>query len=188
MTKPYSKKSFKKDYGTPIATAKKHWVVYILPLLLIASGIALLGSNEISIKVTGGILILGSLLRAIQIAGEKWHLTKDHLFIERGMGPKKTYQKVPVTDLYRSSTSTNKIGRALNFGSVTAKRRSDHCSGLRHSIISNPKQFHLHINALVQNSPAKDLNKFYELKEHGIITDNEYNIIKLGYITNHHLS
>ena len=186
--KSYSKKSFKKDLGTPITTAKKHWVAYILPLLLTASGIALLSTNEGLLKVTGGILLLGSVIRMIQIGSEKWHLTEEHLFIERGIGPKKTYQKVPVTDLYKSSTSTNKIGRKLNFGSVTAKRRSDHCTGLRHSIISNPKQFHLHISTVVQNSSAKDLNKFYELKEHGIITENEYDIIKLGYITKHHLS
>jgi hypothetical protein len=186
--KTYSKKSFRENFGTPIATAKKHWVVYLLPLILIAAGVSLLYMSEILPKVLGTIMILGGAFRMIQIASVKWHLTEDHLFIESGIGRGKKYQQVPVYDIYKSSTSTTKVGRVFNFGTVVAKRRSEHCTGLRHSIVSNPKQFHSHIHTLVQKSPAKDLNQIYELREKGLISESEYNVMKLGYITQHHLS
>lgn len=186
--KSYSKKAFKENYGNPIATAKKHWVVYILPLLLIACGTALLYMSELLPKILGTVMIIGGVIRIVQIAAVKWHLTEEHLFIESGMGKRKKFQQVPVYDIYRSSASTNRVGKVFNFGTITAKRRSEHCTGLRHSIISNPKQFHSHIHSLVQKSPAKDLNHIYELKEKGIISESEYNLMKLGYVTKHHLS
>ena len=182
-----SKKSIQKEIANPIATAKKHWVVYILPVLLIISGTFLLNADSMMARVAGGVIVLAALIRIIQVSNTRWHLTENNLFIQSGVFRKK-YEQVPVFDLYKSDASSTKIGKALNFGSITARRRSDHCTGLRHSIVANPKQFSSHIESVVRKSPAHELNKIYGLKEKCVISENEYNIMRLGFITREHLS
>ncbi|WP_423148435.1 hypothetical protein [Rubrolithibacter danxiaensis] len=185
----YNKKSKRQASTTPLVTAKKHWIVYVLPLLFTFSGFVFLSQGSIFAKVTGLVIIFFSLRYILRKASVKLHLTHDHLFIETGVLPWfKKYYEIPLFDVYKTSASINRIGRFLNNGTVSARNREDHTDIVSHINIANPQDFANQVNMLVQKLPVHDLNKLYELKERGAISEHEYNIMKLGFITHKYLA
>lgn len=182
--KVHSKKTFKAKKITLLTTAGKHPIVYIVPLIFTLAGIFLIGFEELSFKGAGLLLALAGIYHILKKASVKWHLTPDHLYIETGVWPwSKSFTEIPVYDIYKSSTKIDFLGRVFNIGTVKAKRRFDDCSGFSHSNIANPEEFTKHLELLVQKLPSHGLNNLYELREKGMISEHEYNIVRLGHIT-----
>ncbi len=187
--KVHSRKTFKAKNTKPLlVTAKKHWIVYIIPLLFTVAGITLIGFEEITFKSSGFLLTGLSVYHILKKASVRWHLTNDHVYIETGAWPwSKSYTEIPVYDIYKSSANVHFFGKVLNIGTIKAERRVENCPGFIHYNISNPEEFTKHLNLLVKKLSAHNLNNLYELREKGMISEHEYNIIKLGYITKQYL-
>lgn len=182
-------KSPKKDLK-PLITAKKHWIVYVLPAVLVMAGLVLAIGEQPLFKAAGASLSLFGLFLILKRATEKWHLTDQHLIMEEGIMPwTKKYHEVSVHDIYKTQTdSTPRLKKLFNVGSVKARRRADNCLGFKHSFVANPEEFSNKLQTIVQKLPSNDLNTLYELKEKGAISETQYNVMKLGYVTHQHLS
>ncbi|PWG79814.1 hypothetical protein [Pararcticibacter amylolyticus] len=191
----------KNNTHEPIATAKKHWIVYVVPSLLVFSGAILLSNGTVSLKTLGAALALAGVGLAVKRANEKWHLTENHLVMETGILPWfKNYIEVPVKDIYKTDfntvkidykTSFRKIGLKRHFnsiGNISTKRRDMQCRGFSASYIAHPEIFTRKMQLHVQKQPEHSLNQLFELKEKGAISEHEFNIMKLGHITKIHLS
>ncbi|WP_207425415.1 hypothetical protein [Pedobacter sp. SYSU D00535] len=183
------KKSSKKTYQ-PVITAKKHWIVYLLPSLLVAAGVILVLNDAVAAKVAGAVALVLGFYQILKKSNEKWHLTDEHLVMEKGVLPwAKEFQEVSVTEIYKTHTHPHpKLKKFLNVGHVRTQRRADDCTGFHHSYIANPQEFSSQLQAMVHKSPASNLNTLYELKEKGAISEKEYNLIKLGHVTQQFLS
>lgn len=178
----------KKNYQ-PIAIAKKHWIIYILPFLFIIAGIVFLNNDQLFFKIAGSAAVFAGLFYSLRKANEKWLLTEEHLVIQKGILPAfRKYQEVPVHEIYKTYTETGKLGRFVNLASINTRRRADNCTGLRHSNIANADEFTNELQLMVQKLPSHGLNQVYELKEKGAISESEYNLIKLGHVTRQYLS
>lgn len=188
MKKSKGKSSKKKIQ--PVATARKHWIVYILPTAFVIAGIILLNGEQVFFKGAGLLIMLFGFYRILAKANEKWHITDEHLVMEEGILPwSKKYQEVPVHDIYKTHAEAHpKLKRYFNVGNVKTRRRADDCSGLHHSFIAAPDEFTSHLQLMVQKLPSNNLNTLYELKEKGAISEHEYNLMKLGHVTQQHLS
>ncbi|MFD2164175.1 hypothetical protein ACFSJU_17330 [Paradesertivirga mongoliensis] len=182
-------KAPKKDLR-PVMTAKKHWIVYILPAAVVIAGLALVTGEHPIFKAAGAGLSLFGLVLILKRATEKWHLTDQHLIIEEGIMPwAKNYHEVSVHDIYKTQTDANpRLKKLFNVGTVKARRRADNCLGFKHSFVANPEEFSDKLQTIVQKLPSNNLNTLYELKEKGAISETQYNVMKLGHITHQHLS
>lgn len=182
-----NKKTNKKQ--TPLATAKKHWIVYVLPSLFVLAGLILLNNQAAAFKGAGLLVVLLGFSLILKKANEKWHLTDNHLIIEKGVLPwAKKYMEVPVADIYKTDFTPGKLSRFFKLGNINTRRRSEECTGFSSAFIANPDRFSGHVQLLVQKQPEHSLNQLFELKEKGMISEHEFNIIKLGHVTSRHLS
>lgn len=182
-------KAPKKDLR-PVMTAKKHWIVYVLPAALVIAGLVLVLGEQPLFKAAGASLSLSGLFLVLKRGTEKWHLTEQHLIIEEGIMPwAKNYHEVSVYDIYKTQTDANpRLKKLFNVGTVKARRRADNCLGFKHSFVANPEEFSNKLQTIVQKLPSNNLNTLYELKEKGVISESQYNVMKLGHITHQHLS
>ena len=182
-------KSPKKDLK-PVMTAKKHWIVYVLPTVFVIAGLVIVTGEQSLVKAAGASLSLSGLFLILKRATQKWHLTDQHLIIEEGIMPwAKKYHEVSVHDIYKTQTEAHpRLKKLFNVGNVKARRRADSCLGLKHSFVANPEEFSNKLQTIVQKLPSNNLNTLYELKEKGAISETQYNVMKLGYVTHQHLS
>lgn len=182
-------KSSKKDLK-PMMTSKKHWIVYVLPTVLVIAGLVFVIGEQPIFKAAGAAVSLLGLFLILKKATEKWHLTDQYLIIEEGIMPwAKKYQEVSVHDIYKTQTDANpRLKKLFNLGNVKARRRVDNCLGFKHYFMANPEEFSNKLQAIVQKLPTHNLNTLYELKEKGAISETQYNVMKLGYVTHQHLS
>lgn len=184
-----NKKATQAKHARPVITAKKHWIVYLFPLSVIAAGIALFLMPQLIAKIISAALLLMGFILLIKKLSFKWHVTTEHIFVESGFGfTRKKYQQMPVFDVYKSSASVNTIGRILNFGTITTTQRENGDSMISHTNISNAKEISEYLNRYVKTLPTHPLNQVYELKEKGIISEQEYNLVKMGHITKQYLA
>jgi len=174
----------------PTITAKKHWIVYAVPAAVTTAGLFLLASQETNIKSLGVGLVVAGLAWAISKASEKWHLTDQHLIMEKGILPwAKKKHEIAVHDIYKSSAEGHKLSKYFRLGHIRTRRRADDCTGFSHSFITNHEEFSSAIEKRVKkHQSANSLNQVYELKEKGAISAHEYNLIKLGHVTQQFLS
>lgn len=181
--------SSKKDLK-PVMTAKKHWIVYILPTVFVLAGLVLVLGDQPLLKAAGAAVSLFGLFLIMKKATEKWHITDQHLIMEEGLMPwAKKYHEVSVQDIYKTQTNANpRLNRLFNVGNVKARRRADNCLGFTHSFMANPEEFSSKLQMMVQKLPSNNLNTLYELKEKGAISEAQYNVMKLGHVTHQHLS
>lgn len=184
------KKKAKKQNHQPVVTAKKHWIVYVVPTLIVCAGIVLFNNDTTFFKAAGFAVMLFGFYQILSKANEKWHLTDHHLVIEKGILPwAKKYEEVSVQDIYKTNTNNTRLSKYFsNLGHLNTRRRADDCSGFSHSNIADPELFSKALELRVQSLPSHSLNQVYELKEKGAISEKEYNLIRLGHITQQHLS
>jgi len=174
----------------PTITAKKHWIVYAVPAALILAGVVLVSNEDSTIKGIGAVLAVAGLIWAISKANEKWHLTDQHLVMEKGVLPwSKQKHEISVHDIYKASSEHHKLNKYFRMGHIRTRRRADDCSGFSHSFITNHEEFSKAIEHRVKkHDSAHSLNQVYELKEKGAISSKEYELIKLGHVTQQFLS
>lgn len=179
----------KKNTQTPLATAKKHWIVYIAPTLITIAGLALMASNNVTYEGSGAFLALVGLGWILKKANEKWYLTESHLVMEKGILPwSKKSVEVPVKELYKTEYEPVRIKKPLPMGTISTRRRADNCAGFRSSFMAYPERFSQQVEYHLKRQPEHSLNQLFELKEKGAISEHEFNIMKLGHVTKMYLS
>ena len=172
--------------ATVISTAQKHWIVYLVPVLFIAAGLILLLLEPFFAHLAGSFLILGSLIRIVQVSTVKWVLTPEHLFVREGWPWSKHYQQIPVYDLYKIDTQKGKFSRFFNLHTLsTADRES--AKEVTHINISNAHEFTSEVAKVLKKTNVATLNKAHELKEQGVLSAEEFNLLNLGVLTQKHL-
>ncbi len=107
-----------------IYCAKKHWIIYVIPILLIIVGIigilpTIYGVGFVRLI---GLALLYLLFRGvrsiIRIETSKIFLTKTHLTISTGLFGKTIYD-ISLQKLEGVALSQNMFGKMLNFGILT---------------------------------------------------------------------
>jgi hypothetical protein len=173
----------------PTITAKKHWIAYAIPSVIATAGFVLLTNQDSALKGLGAVVAVTGLIWAINKASEKLHLTDQHLILEKGLPWSKKKQEIHVHEIYKTSTEHHKLSKYFRMGHIRTRRRADDCSGFNHAFMSNHEEFSRAIQKRIQkHDSAHNLNQVFELKEKGAISAHEYNLIKLGHVTQQFLS
>lgn len=172
--------------ATVLSTAKKHWIVYLFPIGFILLGLILLSVQGFAYHLLGAFFIFGSLTRIIQVSTVKWVLTPEYLFVREGWPWAKQYQQIPVFDLYRIEDQKGKFSRFFNVSTLTTADR-EFAKAVSHINISNASQFTSEVTKVLNRTNVSTLNKAMDLKEQGALTAEEFNVLKLGVMTQRHL-
>ncbi|MDB5013122.1 MAG: Short C-terminal protein [Daejeonella sp.] len=172
--------------ATVLSTARKHWIVYLFPVIFIVVGLLLLSLEQFSQHLLAAFFILGSLIRIVQVSTVKWVLTPEHLFVREGWPWAKQYQQIPVFDLYKIEDQKGKFSRFLNVSTLTTADR-EFAKAVSHINISNASEFTHEVTKVLNKTNVSTLNKAMDLKEQGALTAEEYDLLKLGVMTQRHL-
>jgi membrane protein YdbS with pleckstrin-like domain len=169
-----------------IAHAKKHWIVYVVPVLFLAAGFYFLTQPLMMTRILGMILALIAVLRIVQVSMVKWYLTPQHLIVRQGWPWAKEYKELPVFELYHSKAAPGKFNRFFNTYTLSAKTRET-ADSVSHLNITNANDFCREVDLLISKSKAQPLNNALALKEKGAITASEYEMVRLGVLTQKYL-
>ncbi|MDB5119198.1 MAG: Short C-terminal protein [Sphingobacteriales bacterium] len=172
--------------ATVISTAKKHWIVYLFPIVFTVAGLLLLSFEQFSYHLLGAFFIFGSLIRIVQVSTVKWVLTPEYLFVREGWPWAKEYQQIAVYDLYKIDNQKGKFSRFFNVATLTTADREFE-KAVSHINISNASEFTHEVTKVLNKTNVSTLNKAMDLKEQGALTPEEYNLLKLGVMTQRHL-
>lgn len=181
-----NRKSVIEESQSAIAYAQKHWIVYVLPVLSLAAGFYFLAQPEMITRLTGLVLALTAVLRIVQVSMVKWYLTPQHLIVRQGWPWAKKYKQFPVFELYRSTAAPGKFSRFLNTATLSASSR-DSADTVSHINITGAGDFCSQVDAILQQSPAQPLNNAHALKQMGALSPEEYEVVRLGVLTQKHL-
>jgi len=180
------KTTIKEETQSAIAFARKHWIVYIIPVLFLGAGFYFLAQTEITGRILGLLLAITAILRIVQVTTVKWYLTQDVLIVREGWPWAKKYHSIPVFDLYQSTAAPGKFSRLFDTSTLSAKGRELPRS-VQHINITDAKSFCEQVDKVVKKSPAHSLNNAFALKEKGALSEAEYELMKLGVITQKYL-
>lgn len=166
--------------------ARKHMIVYIFPVLFLIAGCYLLTQSDVLVKGLALVFISGAILRISQVAMVKWYLTPEYLIVRNGWPWAKKFQQISVFDLYESNAAPGKFSKFFGTATLTAKTREG--SGAISTInITNAEEFCRQVSTVVKQSSAQPLNSALALKDRGMLTEKEYEVIKLGVFTQKYL-
>lgn len=179
--------SFNQLRNEAIAYAKKHWIVYFFPILFLAAAIYFMAQDDFNTRLIGAAIGIPALLRIIQVSMVKWFLTSEYVVIQKGWPWSKKYQHIPVFELYKTEADKGKFSRFFNLATLSARGRESYTEPLTHINISNATAFTDEVARVIQSSPAHPLNNAFELKERGAISKEEYELMKLGVMTQRYL-
>ncbi|HEY1025068.1 MAG TPA: hypothetical protein VGE26_07885 [Sphingobacteriaceae bacterium] len=171
-----------------IAYAKKHWIVYLFPVVFLAAGLYFITQDDTNSRLIGAVIALPALLRIVQASMVKWYLTPEYVVVQKGWPWSKKYEHIPVFELYKTDADNGKFSKFFNLGTLSAKGRENYTDQVKHINISNATAFSNEVTRVVQSSPAHPLNNAFELKEKGAISKEEYDLMKLGVMTHRYLA
>lgn len=176
-----------------ISTARKHWLFLILPFILILFGLVLLNFT-IWWKLAGVVLILFQGAKVLSLLSVRWTLTAHNLIITSGFLPwKKVYLQVPVFDIYEAYMTYGTLGHFLNYGNIFIRRTEGSTSQLSSANMASVRKFQEQVNKVVQEykvrkntinlghiqeSITKALKELCALKSGGMISDEEFSLLK----------
>lgn len=180
------KTTIKEETRSAIAFAGKHWIVYIIPVLFLGAGFYFMTQAEITGKVLGALMALSAILRIVQVSTVKWYLTRETLIVREGWPWAKKYHAIPVFDLYQSTAAPGKFSRLFDTATLSAKGR-ELPGSVQHINITDARAFCEQVDRIVKTSPAQPLNNAYALKEKGALSEAEYELMKLGVLTQKYL-
>ncbi|MCE7042796.1 SHOCT domain-containing protein [Dyadobacter sp. CY312] len=176
-------------------TAKKHWLTFILPGIIVLMGILMLGSSTVW-KVLGAVLILFNVIKLISLGSVRWTLSPAGLYVTRGILPwTKIQMQIPIFDIYESLVSFGMFGHFLGYGHISIRRTEGVTSVIGETSMTGAKEFSGQINQLVQDykmrkntlivnqayaspSISQQLKHLADLKNSGELTQDEYDTMK----------
>lgn len=174
---------------------KKNWSAYLIPGILILLGLTFLKQNTF-FMIIGILLIVYNAIRVISLMKVKWTLSEGNVFIEGGFLPwAKTEFQVPVFDIYECIYNTNLFSHIVKSGNLNLRRTEGVTSQLTVTSMTNAKEFSAQVNSMVHTykgkknnvyvnnstpstSASEEIVKINDLKNKGLISESEYQIMK----------
>ncbi len=184
--------SHDRTVDTILAISKKHWATYILPTVAVLFGLFfLLGKYNI---IGIGLIFFG-VTKILTNKSTSWTLTNEDLVIKSGFTPwRKLYFEIPKEDIYEALYHRTIFGSIFGFGDLSVRRTDGSTSTFSCSGMTDPKEITGSVNALVREtkkssknntvnftnniSLADEIQKLAELKNQGILNDEEFNVQK----------
>ena len=177
---------------TILAVSTKHWAIYILPGIATLLGLFLL---IVKSYFFAGALLLYGITKILSNRSTVWVLTNEDLVIRSGFLPwRKTYFEIPKEDIYEAYYSKTMFGSFLGYATITVRRTEGSTSSFFATGMTDPGEIIGSINALVRDlkkrpqqnfvnvnahpSLADELQKLVELKNQGLLTEEEFNAQK----------
>lgn len=141
------------------------------------------------------ILLIVGITKTLSNRSTSWTLTDEDLIIKSGFLPwNKIYLEIPKEDLYEALYSRGFFATIFGFGTLTIRRTEGTTSSFTTSGMTNPQEITGSINSLVREikkksrmnfinitnnqSVADEINKLLELKNQGLINEEEFAIQK----------
>lgn len=189
-----------------VVESKKHWVAYILPvILLLIFGVPFLigvlagfydPKNFIMLMIPLPVVFL-SIFAIINNQSISWTLTEEELIIKSGFLPwKKMYYLIPVEDIYEAYYSTGFLATIFGFGDLSIRRTEGSTTGFTFRTMNKHKEISGEINSRVRgykklkynqpsvslltkgNSVIDELSQMAALKKEGLLTPEEFQQMK----------
>ena len=184
--------SHDRNVDTILSVSKKHWSTYIIPFFGLLLGLLFLFGKTYFIGI--GLLFFG-ILKILSNRSTSWLLTNEDLIIKSGFLPwKKTYFEIPKEDIFEAFYSHGLFANIFGYGRLTIRRTDGTTSAFSTGGMTNPKEIIGSINSLVReikknrkmnflnvnnnHSIADEINKLVELRNQGLLNDEEFNIQK----------
>lgn len=178
--------NIKEEIQSALAFTGKHWIVYVIPVIFIAAGFYFVAQAEMPGNILGLFMVLSAILRIVQVSTVRWYLTRESLIVREGWPWAKKYHAIPVFDLYQSTAAPGKFSRLFDTATLSARGR-ELPQLVQHINITDAKSFCEQVDKVVKSSPSHPLNNAYALKERGALSDAEYDLMKLGVLTQKYL-
>ncbi len=186
------RQSHDRTVNTILAISKKHWATYIIPLFALILGLLFVISKS---YIFGIVLTFFGIIKILSNKSTSWTLTNEDLVIKSGFMPwRKTYFEIPKEDIYEAFYSRSMFGSMFGFGNLAIRRTEGTTSTFSCSGMTDPKEIMGSINSLVREikknpktntvnftntiSLADEIQKLVELKNQGILNDDEFNVQK----------
>lgn len=178
---------------------QKHWVNYIVPVILMLIGLSMMSTSSF-IKYFGYALVAFNVVRVYSIYNVSWTLTQSEVYIRSGMFPwTKRSWHVPIFDIYESTVSYGMFGHFFGYSNIQIRRTEGMTSAIYGYALSGAKDFSGQINGLVHNfkrskhtvvlnqavgnkSISDELKDLAELKNRGELTQQEFDVIKQRFL------
>ncbi|MCB9201977.1 MAG: SHOCT domain-containing protein [Flavobacteriales bacterium] len=191
--------SHDRQVNTVLVISKKHWVTYVIPvILLIIGALSILSKNFI-----GGIIFLTlGIITVLANKSVSMVLTNEDLVFKSGFLPwNKTYYEIPLEDIYESYFEKGIFATIFGFASITIRRTEGTTSSFSSSGMTEAKELTGSINSLIRKikkntkqsfvnvnaniSIADEIHKLVELKEKGILSAEEFDLHKQRLLNYH---
>lgn len=180
--------------NTPVVCeSTKHWTVYVGPVFVILLALFFSLGMEKYLIVWIAIILL-SILRILSSKSSKWILTKNELIIKSGFLPwRKSYFDIPIDTIFEAYYEHNLFANIFGYGHLNIRRTEGSTSSFRTTKMTKHKEITTNINSMVQelkkqeklmNMPQPTVNtvdelyKLSQLKQQGILTDEEFEHMK----------
>ena len=175
---------------TILAVSQKHWATYIIPVLFIVLGLFFLIAKNYFL---GSVLSVYGIAKILSNRSTSWMLTNEDLVIKSGFLPwRKIYFEIPKEDIYEAFYHKSLFGTVFGFGTLTVRRTDGTTSAFSTTGMTDPQEITGAINSLVRElkkaplnptfnftgniSMADEIQKLVELKNQGILSDEEFDI------------
>jgi hypothetical protein len=186
------RQSHDRTVDTILATSKKHWATYIVPLFALILGLLFLIFKS---YLFGIVLATFGIIKILSNKSTSWTLTNEDLVIKSGFMPwRKTSFEIPKEDIYEAFYSKSMFGSIFGFGNLAIRRTEGTTSSFSCSGMTEAKEIMGSINSLVREikknpktntinftnniSLADEIQKLVELKNQGILNEDEFNMQK----------
>lgn len=174
-----------------IIQSSKHWSSYFLPLIGVLVGIWF----AIESWIVASIILIFPVTKILSNIRTKWILTESYLIFKTGFLPwKRTYLEIPHNLFFEAYYERNFFSVLLGFGNLVLKKTDGTTSFLRTIMMNNKDSIIQNINSIAweakentqqivhqqvnTSSVSDELLKLSNLKNQGIINDEEFEIQK----------
>lgn len=178
---------------TILCVSKKHWFAYVFPIIIILFGVSFILSNGWISKLIGVFISLYGVYCFLAYKNTTWTLTDEELIIESGYYLGSFYHDILIEDIYEAGYKKGIMGRILGYGMLIIKKTDGRATLIGTTKMDNIEEMVGNINALVKekktmpktdfvnippqqgNSVVDELYKLSELKDKGLLTEEEFN-------------
>ncbi|MBS1572680.1 MAG: PH domain-containing protein, partial [Bacteroidetes bacterium] len=140
----------------------------------------------------GPVLLIFGIIRIFSNKSTSWTLTNEDLVIKSGFIPwRKTYFEIPKEDIFEAFYNKSMFGSMFGFGNISIRRTEGTTSIFSCTGMTEPQEITGSINSLVREikkspktqtmhftnniSLADEIQKLVELKNQGVLNDDEFN-------------
>jgi uncharacterized membrane protein YdbT with pleckstrin-like domain len=195
-------KDLNSGYNNKIVyNSRKHWILYVLPVIMILLGLFMLLIRMNSFTLLGIVLLFSSIMYILRVRSVHWIFNEEELIIKKGFLPwNKSNIEIPVEDIYEAFSSGGFWAMVFRFGDLNIRRTEGNTSGFKETVMSNHKFLIESINTKIRAikkqkiskndnsdkiiSVSDELLKLSVLKDKGVLTEEEFLIQKQKIINN----